>query len=388
MRSSYVFILALSLLVLMPRWERPAQAAGKSSPPLFAFWYEDWRPDSWAKLQPANVIIGVPPKAVDEIHAHGGRALAYVTFYQSKFGTVFLRDRADLENVGFRTSEGFLPSAFGGKDNFVLCSNSTELARRVLAYVDQTLGRDHFDGLFIDNAYLPPAADDICDAKHQHIVPGARGGSAYVHLLSLITEAAHRRNATIIVNAGNPRVADGLKIEKQSLWDVADYIVWESYGYSSHVGGDHDRWPATIAQSMALASSPHARQVLALSYPRDRAEALFSFALARAFGFAYSANLGEADLKSEREGGHFGVFLHELPTDLGAAESALQAVQGATVLERRFNNGDVVVNTGSKTWSFKARESGTVYDFSHRSPVRSGTRVEVPARSAVVLVQH
>ena len=380
------------MLVLLTRPGQPARAAADAPPnsPQFAFWYETWRSDSWAKLQPANVIIGVPPEAVADIHAHGGRALRYVTFYQSTLGTAFLHDRADLANVGFHTPAGFLPSAFGRKDNYVLCSNSTELHRRVLAYVDETVGQDGYDGLFIDNAYLPPARDEACDAKHAHLTAGTKGGPAYIDLLTEVRAAVKQRKpaAILFLNPGNPRDADKLTSDKNSLWDVSDYVLWESYAYSSLLGGAHDRREATIAQSMAIATSSHANKVVALAYPRTFPEALFSFAVARAFGFDYAANLGETDFQREHEGGHFGIFLQDLPSMIGPPESPLHPDNDLRVLQRRFRNGVIVVNMGAAPWSLKAPRSAVLYSPAGRSEIRAGKKVAVAPDTAVVLSFH
>jgi hypothetical protein len=380
------------VLVLLTRPGQPARAAAgaPANSPQFAFWYEPWRSDSWAKLQPANVIIGVPPEAVADIHAQGGRALRYATFYQSTLGTAFLHDRADLANVGFHTPAGFLPSAFGGKDNYVLCSNSTELHRRVLAYVEKTVGQDGYDGLFIDNAYLPPARDEACDAKHAHRTPGSKGGPAYIDLLAEVRAAVKKRNAAAIlfVNSGNPRDADNLTSGKNSLWDMSDYVLWESYAYSSLLGGAHDRRHNTIVESMTVASSSHANKVVALAYPRTFPEALFSFAVARAFGFPYAANLGERDYQREHEGGHFGIFLQDLPSMIGPPESPLRRDNDLRVLQRRFHNGVIVVNTGAESWSLKAPQSAVLYSPAGRSEIRAGAKVAVAPATAVVLSFH
>jgi len=392
MRNSCVMV-ALSLLLLFtlaarPAGPQPSTASGGSGAPQFAFWYEEWQGNTWNKLQPANVIIGVPPKAVADVHAHGGRALAYVTFYQSVLGREFLHDRTDLEIVGFHTPDGFLPSAFGGKDNYVLCSNSVELRRRILAYLDRTIGAEGYDGLFVDNTYIDPAAGLVCDAKHAHATAGSKGGPAYIDLMSEVYAAVKKRNpaAIIITNPGNPRWANQLQAGKKTLWDVSDYVLWESYGYSSLLGSGHDRWQATIAQSKDLSSSPRAQKVLALAYPRDAKEALYSFVIARAFGFMFAANLGESDYQSTRDGGHFGIFLHDLPVALGAPESASYQQGSPGVLTQRFSRGEVAANTGSGPWSFKVSRNSVLYSPAGRSEVNAGKQVTVSPGTAVVLL--
>ncbi len=385
MRNNGVMKLALVLVICACLSGGLVPAADKApTPPQFAFWYEDWRPDTWAKLQPANVIIGVPSSALAEIHAHGGRALPYVTFYQSVLGREFLHGQDDLENVGFHTPEGFLPSAFGGKDNYVLCSNSVELRRRVLAYVDRAIQQQGYDGLFIDNTYLPPASDKLCDAKHEHVTAGERGGPAYIDLLGEVYWEVKKLNpaAIVMTNPGNPRVADTLRSGNKSLWEVSDYVLWESYGYSSIVGSGHDRWQATIAQSTSPGSNPHAGKIVALAYPQNLGEALYSFALARIFGFSYAANTRESD----DQGGPAGVFLDRLPMALGTPTSQMRHDNNPGILRRSFSNGEVVANSGSEPWSFKALQKAVVYSTEGHRQVRKGETVVIAPRTAVVVM--
>lgn len=380
--------LLLSLTVAAPPiGPQPAPASGSAETPQFAFWYEDWQSNTWDKLQPANVIIGVPPKAVADIHAHGGRALAYVTFYQAVLGREFIHDAADLEVVGFHIASGFLPSAFGGKDNYVLCSNSALLRQRILAYLDRTLGAEGYDGLFVDNSYIAPAAGLVCDAKHQHVTPGSKGGPAYIDLMSEVYAAVKKRNraAIVITNPGNPRWADQLQAANKTLWDVSDFVLWESYGYSSQLGKEHDRWQATIAQSKNVSSSPHGQKLLALAYPRDPKEALYSFAIAQTFGFRFAANLGESDYQGTRDGGHFGIFLNDLPVALGVPVSVSQQPV-ANVMTRQFSQGEIAVNTGSAPWSFKVSRNSVLYSPTGQSEVATGREVTVSPGTAVALM--
>jgi hypothetical protein len=352
----------------------------------FAFWYEDWKPDTWDKLQPANVLIGVPEKAVAEIHGKGGSALHYVTFYQAKFGTVFLKNQDDLAAVGFHTPQGYLPSAFGGENNYVLCSNSQELRNRALAYVDQIVRTNKFDGLFVDNTYLPPATTQVCDAKHAHVTPGENGGSAYVDLLGAVYSAVKKINPTalIIINPGNP-ARFTLQSHGHTAWDFSDYLLWESYGYASVVGPGHDRWKQTIEASFDLAKSPNAQKVLALSYPKTEAEALYSYAVASTFGFRYSANLGVSEQGKEGTGGHYGVFAPKLPHLIGSPTNALPAA-GTTVLRREYKNGVCIVNLGQSDYAVVADRSVTLYAESGSSKLKKGQRYSLPPGKSAILI--
>jgi len=228
----------------------------------------------------------------------------------------------------------------------------------------------------------------VCDAKHPHEHPGMNGGSAYVELMKKVYAEvkAAKPTAVIISNAGSPSATDRLASGKTSLWDVADYVLWESYGYSSLPGDEHDRWPQTIKESYRVAGGPHAAKVLALAYPRSYPEALFSFAVARAFGFEYTANLGESQRAvADASGGHFGIFLPQLPNLTG---KPVDAVPNASdpVLKRSYSDGTVVANTGTAPYSFKLPHSGTLYTSQGTAKVLAGKSVTVPAAQAVVLV--
>src|SRR5215472_6224189 len=89
--------LVLLCLLGMLSYARRTTTAQSHASDKFAFWYGSWQPDNTLKkLQPAGVIIGVPPSAVPEIHNAGRRALQYVTYYQSVINHPFLKDRQDL----------------------------------------------------------------------------------------------------------------------------------------------------------------------------------------------------------------------------------------------------------------------------------------------------
>jgi hypothetical protein len=382
-------VLAVSVLLIhtVPASARH-QANRKSAQEerRFAFWYEDWKPGTWERLQPATHIIGAPPSAVAEIHEKGASALNYVTFYQAKFGNSFLKNQEDLAAVGFHTPKGYLPSAFGGENNYVLCSNSEEMRKRVLAYVDQTMRASKFDGFFVDNAYQPPATTEVCDATHAHAAPGENGGSAYVDLISVIYPAVKKANpsAVVIINLGNP-ARFTLQSHGHSLWDFSDYLLWESYGYASVVGAGHDRWKATIDASFDLANSPNAERVLALSYPKTDAEALYSYAVARAFGFKYTANLGENEKGKEGSGGHYGIFAPKLP-HLGGSPVNPPPASGATVLKREYKNGTCFVNLGTSDYAIAADRSGTLYAEDGSRKLQKKESYSLPSGKSAILI--
>lgn len=378
-----VVLLSIGSGVSTPRI--PKQSA---APAQFAFWYEPWRSGTWQKLQPANTIIGVPPEAVAEIHAHGGRAIRYVTFYQATLGSDFLHDTADLERVGFHDAKGYAASVFGGKDNYVLCSNSSEVARRALWFVEETIAHDRYDGVFIDNGYPGAAANEICDAKHEHRMPGKTGGAAYISLLDELNKTVKRTNPEflVIINPGDPQVADALRSEGISLWDVSDYVLWESYCYTSLTGASHDQWSSCIAASEPVAAGPHAKKIIVLSYPRNNQEAVFSFAVAQAFGFPYAANLGETDSNSGREGGHFGIFLADLPLNLGRSTSSTLRDPRSGVLRRSFKKGEIIINPVSRKFSFKTTISGSLYAGNGHFAIKRKEKFVIAPQSAIVIV--
>jgi hypothetical protein len=309
-----------------------------------------------------------------------------VTFYQAKFGTVFLKNEDDLAGVGFHTSQGYLPSAFGGENNYVLCSNSQELRKRVLAYVDQIVRAQKFDGLFVDNTYLPPATTEVCDAKHAHVTPGENGGTAYIDLLGTVYSAVKKANpsALIIINPGNP-TRFMLQSHEHTAWDFSDYILWESYGYASVVGAGHDRWKATIEASFDLAKSPNAQKVIALSYPKTDEEALYSYGVASAFGFQYSANLGVSEQGKEGTGGHYGIFTPRLPHLIGPPMNVPPAA-GASVLKREYRNGTCIVNLGQSSYVLVADHSGTLYAEDGSRKLQKGQSYGLPSGKSAILI--
>jgi hypothetical protein len=330
---------------------------------IFEFWYDVWQPDATLeKITAANVIIGVPPSAVPEIHKSGRRALQYVTYYQSVLNHPFLKDRQDLPNVGFQANGVFEKSAFGGEDNYVLCPNSVELKARVLRFLDTSL-QQGFDGYFVDNTYVDPAAHQVCSAGHQHSKENVPGGRAYLDLLAAVRARLKAQNpaALIISNPGNPRWADQIVSGNPSLWDVSDLVLWESYGYSSYRGPRHDRWKSTIEQSFSYAAMPaKSAKLLVLSYPENLAQARFSFAVARIFGFKWTANLGDSLQNTGKEGGEFGAFLSDIPSDLGEPLGVLPD-KNNPLLHRMFQHGEVFANTGTSPQPISLPKSSRAY---------------------------
>jgi hypothetical protein len=380
-------VIAILVFAFAPRKSR----AQSSSANTFAFWYEDWIPDTTiGKLQAANVIIGVPPSAVSEIHKSGRHALQYVTYYQSVFDHPFLKDEADLPKVGFHAKEEFEKSAFGGENNYVLCPNSVELKARALRYVEETV-KQGYDGYFVDNTFLGQAAHEICNAPHGHVRDNINGWNAYVYLVAAVKNKLKQENPTalVIINPGKPSSIDRMPSGKTSLWDVSDYILWESYGYSSHRGSGHDRWKNTIDESFTFAAEPgRVKKIIALSYPEDLAEARFSFAVAKIFGFQWTANLGDRDQHNKEEGGHFGAFLNEVPFALGEPIGGLPE-KATPLLHRDFQNGEAFANTGTTAQAISVPKGSAIY--LGGQPVQTAAPGKLalgPMTAAIVVRRH
>jgi hypothetical protein len=357
-RKCLPLLLVASLaFAFAPRKSRAQSSYGNT----FAFWYEDWKPGTTInKLQAANIIVGVQPGALPEIHKSGRRALQYITYYQARFDTAFLKGADDLPNVGFQLNGEFVKSRFGGANNYVLCPNSVELKNRVLRFLDTSM-QQGYDGYFLDNTYLDPAAHGICSARHQHINPGVTGGSSYVSLVAAVREKLKTSNpsALLILNPGNPASLASIAPDAKPLWDLPDYVLWESFGYSSLRGPHHDDWKHTL--SIAYGLNPDQRsKIIALSFPENVAEARFSFAVARIFGLKWTANLGEKQQGKNDDGGHFGAFLNDLPTGLGEPLGALPD-KSSLLLHRTFQYGEVFANTGSSRQAIALPRFGRVY---------------------------
>jgi hypothetical protein len=384
-------LILLCFLGMLFYGHRKTTAQSHAAEDTFAFWYEPWQPDiTLKKLQPANAIVGVPATAIPEIHKNGGRALQYVTYYQTHFKTAFLNDRNDLANVGFQVNGQFLKSAFGGEDNYVLCPNSVEVKARVLRFLDSTL-KQGFDGYFVDNTFLQPASQEVCTANHEHIKQAVQGGRAYLDLLAAVRAKIKQQNASAILisNPGSPPWADHIASGQPSLWDISDYVVWESYGYTSSSDVKHDRWKQTIELSFNYSAMPDkAKKVLALSYPRNAAEARFAFAIARIFGFQWTANLGEKDANTAKEGGHFGTFFNETPYAVGEPVGQLPT-EGAVLLHRAFTNGEIFANTSATSQRISlARGAKVLLGDAPAQEIRARELELAPMTAAIVVQRH
>ena len=355
--------------------------------PEFAFWYEPWNNGaSFDKLGKPQTIIGLSPSDVPNVHKLGARALRYVTFYQSRYQP-FLKDEADLPNVGFWDGHAFLLSAFGGKGNYVLCDNSKVMHDRVMAYTHQTLADQRFDGFFIDNTYVSPAAQESCKStSHPHVMPGARGDDAFLELLSEFRAEVKKTapSAIIVTNPGNPTLANKLGTGKFNLWDLSDYVTWESYGYTSYRDQRHNDWKHTLESSFALPETQR-RKVIALSFPMNSTEAFYSFAVANIFGLKWTANLGENAVETTATGGHFGVFMNDLPYDIGSAVGEIQGNATSDRISRKFAHGEAVANISNAPIKVRVPAGMELYQASGVVKTTKTSDVIVQPNTAIIL---
>ena len=379
-----------------PDWRAPrgsasqtAAAPASAARPKFTFWYEPWKGrETFEKLGHSEVVIGLAPSNVPGVHQMGARALRYVTFYQSRFGETYLKDAADLPNVGFWNGHEFLKSAFGGENNYVLCDNSKVVHDRVLADVQRMLLEKQFDGFFVDNTYLDPAAHEYCKSTvHTHIQPNLRGDDAFLELLAEVRNKVKELSpsAIIVSNAGMPSMADRVGSGRLNVWDLSDQVLWESYGYSSYRDARHDRWPQAIKTSFSLPDAKR-RKIIALSYPLDVAEAEYSFAMARIFGFEWTANLGESQAGTKKEGGHFGAFLPKIPFDLGMPITPMQGTAASDRISRKFEHGEAIANISDRPIRVVVPAGVRLYVADRVSDTTSKSEVTLSRRTAAVFI--
>ena len=99
-----------------------------------------------------------------------------------------------------------------------------------------------------------------------------------------------------------------------------------------------------------------------LSYPENLTEARFSFAIAKIFGFKWTANLGDSLQNTGKDGGEFGAFLNDIPFKRGGdATCGALPDKSQLLLHRTFQHGDVFANTGTSTQSVPLPKSSRVY---------------------------
>lgn len=353
----------------------------------FAFWYETWNPQTTPpKLKPSDVIIGLTPGAVPSAHAANKLVLQYQTYYQSTPNTLLLESLSDLLNVGFQINQQFVASIFPAPNNYVLCPNSAALHQRVQDYVLQAIN-SQYDGIFVDNTFFDPPAHAICDASHQHIAALVEGGIAFLHLLSEVRKTLKTNNPAgiLITNPGDPDWADQIATASPSLWDISDVVVWESYGYTSIQGSQHDVWSDTITKSYRYATTApdKAAKLLVLSYPQNVTEARYAFAVARFFGFNWTANLGQDQQNTTQNGGHFGAFFNDIPYSLGQPVDPLP--NATSVLHRTFQNGEIFINTDSTPQSVTL-QPGTIYLGAGTASTSSPTTVDLQPRTSAIVI--
>jgi hypothetical protein len=358
----------------------PSPAVPSSAPaPTFAFWYDPWNPASTpAAVQPADVVIGVAPFNVGKAHAAGKLAMQYQTYYQAMPNTLLLTSTADLPNVGFEINQQPVLNIFGTPNSYVMCPNSVVFHQRVQQYV-QLAVNSGYDGLFVDNTFFDPPAHLVCDGAHAHLDPAAEGGRAYLTLLAEVRQTLKARNpkAILMTNPGDPAWADLMATGSPTLWDLSDYVLWESWGYTSFADSRHDVWSDAIQKSYTyVQDSPEkAAKLIMLSYVENVTEARFAFATASFFGFNWTANLGASG---------FGTYLNFIPYHrLGQPQGPLPPFD--SVLQRSFEHGDVFINTTDVDQPVTV-PAGTIFLGAATTQTTASSQVTLPPRTAAIVI--
>jgi len=264
----------------------------------------------------------------------------------------------------------------------VLCDNSMATRQRALDKLTASIGSG-YGGLFVDNAAQVP---QTCTASHPHLKDGQRSDDSYLTLLGDV-QAKLKTISTaplLIANAGDISVADstGTGSNAGAMWTIADFVLWEGFAYEVDLPGSatRDRVDSTVANCQVYgADATKAAKILALSYPKTSQEALLSFALARIFGFAWTANIG-----SDGTEGHWGEFVLSMPWSVGDPQGNLY-VQSA-LLARRFTNGVVYANTGSSAVTINFPQPGTLVLADGQATVTQNASL-APHAGAVLLFQ-
>jgi hypothetical protein len=362
----------------------PTPTAGTPSSaaaPKFAFWYEPWNSQiTPAAVKPADVVIGLAPFNVAKAHALGKLVMQYQSYYQAIPNSLLLTNTADLPNVGFEINQQFVVNIFGTPANsYVMCPNSVIFHQRVQQYVQEAISSG-YDGLFVDNTFFDPPAHRVCDGAHAHVDPTAEGGRAYLTLLSEVRQTikAHNPKAILMTNPGDPFWADLMATGSPTVWDLSDYVLWESWGYMSYSDSRHDNWANAIPESFHYVQNnpDKVAKLVMLSYVKSVTEARFAFAAARFFGFNWTANLGASGI---------GTYLNSIPFSLGEPVGPLPVQD--SVLHRAFEHGEVFVNA-SEVPQFATVPAGTLYLGATTSQTTASSQVTLPPRTAAIVIFH
>jgi hypothetical protein len=385
---SFLVVLALSTGIAgCGSIQATPQAAPAPPPPptpsdvaahTFAFWYDPWSPQiTPAAVKPADVVIGLAPFNVDKAHKLGKLVMQYQTYYQAFPGTLLLKSTADLANVGFEINQQFVLNIFGTPNSFVMCPNSVVFHQRVQQDVQLALSSG-YDGLFVDNTFFDPPAHLVCDGAHTHLDPAAEGGRAYLTLLSEVRQTlkAHNPNAILMTNPGDPAWSDLMATGSPTLWDLSDFVLWESWGYTSFSDARHDMWDDAIPKSFQYVQSApdKAAKLVMLSYVKSVTEARFAFATARFFGFNWTANLGASG---------FGTYLNSIPFTLGEPVGPLPVQD--SILHRAFAHGEVFINTDTVAQTVTL-PSGTIYLGDATTQATTSSQVSLAPRTAAIVI--
>ena len=361
-----------------PATPSPTPTAGTPSSataPKFKFWYQPWNPQiTPAAVKPADVVIGLEPFNVAKAHALGKLVMQYQSYYQAIPNSPLLTNTADLANVGFEINHQFVINIFGNPANsYVMCPNSVIFHQRVQQYVQEAINSE-YDGLFVDNTFFDPPAHLVCDGAHAHVDPTVEGGRAYLTLLAEVRQTikAHNPKAILMTNPGDPAWADLMVTGSPTVWDLSDYVLWESWGYTGFTDARHDNWADAIPKSYKVIAkdSENVSKLVMLSYVKSVTEARFAFAVARFFGFNWTANLG-------------GTYLNSIPFSLGEPIGTLPGQD--SVLHRAFEHGEVFVNTSAIPQSVTV-PAGTLYLGDTTQDAAASTVQELQPRTAAIVL--
>jgi hypothetical protein len=356
----------------------------------FQFWYEKWNAnESIKKLPASNILVGLQPAGLKEVHAAGKKALQYVTYYQAQPGSVAMPTLADLPSVGFQLNGTYLPSRFGGKDKYALCDNAKAMRERAIKEMTDIIVNQGYDGLFVDNTSLDPTNHAVCQASHAHVGPSMRGDDAFLALLAEVRDKLHqlKPDAVIMTNPFDANNADGQGTGGRSLWDLSDYVLWEAFGWTAvYQQPAHSNYSRTfLQQALRTADNPSkAPKVVALSYPTSLQEAIFSYALAKILGFHWTANTGDHQVGVAANGGFWGNFINQVPLELGAPNGGRDGSLDNPVFHRRFQRGEAFANASQKPVSVSVPAGVTLYTGAQAQSISAPTKINLaPGNGAV-----
>ena len=186
------------------------------------------------------------------------------------------------------------------------------------------------------------------------------------------TIKAHNPKAILMTNPGDPAWADLMVTGSPTVWDLSDYVLWESWGYTGFTDARHDNWSDAILKSYkVIANEPeNASKLVMLSYVKSVAEARFAFAVARCFRLTGLQMLA-------------GTYLDSIPFSLGEPIGPLPAQD--SVLHRTFEHGEVFVNISATPQSVTV-PAGTLYLGENTQDIAASMALDLSPRTAAIIL--